>query len=428
MGKNEELPIFSEILSNVKSITTLFGLPNASSAFTLQIHPLKLIISEGESSSFNRTKTASPSTTSRTATIQFSQTIETSEQPSITPSNDSLDLKLKLRSYARKKPAKQAKTIDVMPPLSASELKNLKNILCGCCNAQFNNLDNEKENDEKSVDGGGFIKIMDMPSEHWLELVDCWMCHQEDYKQAQLGEIIAKERFCLVGNTYFLLHPTDIKKDLIKLVDCTKEIDWSKGLSKRWRPICCSRCLSPIGEGLYYNPNNLKDEEISETLSIPTLMAVRFSKYMTTIEFINTGKELTRKQYPFASFVAFDLLESVKAHATYRFIIKGIESSQLYLLVWVFDWDTKIITNTLTNFKIWKKFPTKLSNECNNLFNQDNNDLEKIRNGKQKFYSNRNWEKQAKYCSSSIEKMDQNQIKDINDNSSTFSKSPSSPS
>jgi len=55
-------------------------------------------------------------------------------------------------------------------------------------------------------------------------------------------------------------------------------------MSKKWLSMNCSRCLASIGEGLYCKSNEEGKEEL-------ILLAVKFSKYMTLVEFKDDQKE-----------------------------------------------------------------------------------------------------------------------------------------
>src|SRR5581483_11321754 len=136
------------------------------------------------------------------SSLELSQTIETDVEPALTSATSSLEVKLKLRNYIRRKPFRHVSGSEVVPPLTACDLVNLRNVLCGSCGLVI-------------VRDGALEKIMDLPSEHWAELLECWMCHQEDYKQAQVGELNAKETIGLVGGTYILMHPKDIEDALV---------------------------------------------------------------------------------------------------------------------------------------------------------------------------------------------------------------------
>ncbi|CAG8533035.1 5517_t:CDS:10 [Diversispora eburnea] len=244
-----ETTVFTEILPNIQSTNINFGIP------VINTNKLKSI---------------------------YKLEIKTSDSPSITTSLDSLDIKLKLRSYVRKKLSRESSLLSSSNklPFSATEItiNNFINILCG---------------------------------KHWIELLDCWMCHQEEYPQAQfiMNDIIVKENICLIGNTYYLIFPTN----------------WTKGLSRKWRSMSCSRCLKPLGEGLY----SMEDKT-------------------------EGGKEI---------IIAADFLEAAKAHATYRFIIEGQKMNKPYIL---------IITNALQDIKSQNKFSPDVIMTLHDLLVKEN--------------------------------------------------------
>ncbi|CAG8608863.1 5630_t:CDS:2 [Funneliformis mosseae] len=315
------------------------GLPNKQEEATYKfgLYPLKLIFESPSNKATLPTKIEVP----------LVQTIETSEQPIITNSEEGIDIKLKVRTFVRKRPAKRdiSTSETYQSPFSSTEISSLKNILCGMCK-------------ERCIKENTLNKILDMPSEHWLELMDCWMCHQENYKHAKIGDIVAKENVGLVGNTYFLMHPNNLRENVLRVDDEeSQEIDWAKGMSKKWISMNCSRCLASIGEGLYCKSN--------EGL---ILLAVRFSKYMTLIE-LKGGEDVDDKEsiirkYKFTAFFAADFLEAAKAHATYKFIIKGKRFKKPYILIWLFGWDSKIMMNALEGSNPFHPFSKNVEEDC----------------------------------------------------------------
>lgn len=89
--------------------------------------------------------------------------------------------------------------------LSSKNLKDISSISCKECHA--------------SISHNAFQAVKDLPSEHWMELVECWICHETSDKEhsGQLKPIVAREKLLLVGSTYVLLHPSDVQN--IKLDD-----------------------------------------------------------------------------------------------------------------------------------------------------------------------------------------------------------------
>ncbi|RUS13697.1 hypothetical protein BC937DRAFT_94907 [Endogone sp. FLAS-F59071] len=79
----------------------------------------------------------------------------------------------------------------------------------------------------------------------------------------------------------------------------------------------------------------------------PILLAVKLTKYAVgvTLAPADASSPPVVETHPFTTFVALDFLEAAKVHANYRFLIEGRGSRKIYLLVWLFNWDTKIAYN-----------------------------------------------------------------------------------
>ncbi|KAG0232920.1 hypothetical protein BGW42_007829 [Actinomortierella wolfii] len=158
------------------------------------------------------------------------------------------------------------------PPIPAAELQGLSDLGCGVCGSTLM-LSNRTKNDpidqlqclsltddaneksktvelveeeadasreqvqkvpqeESSVrkpagnDTRRIQRIVDLPSEHWQELVECWMCHdEEDIKELREGDLGAREGQVLVGATYLLIHALDIDQDALQVHPDAKKID-----------------------------------------------------------------------------------------------------------------------------------------------------------------------------------------------------------
>lgn len=62
-----------------------------------------------------------------------------------------------------------------------------------------------------------FSQILDLPSAHWHEMLDCWACHHEDYTKlpgnlvrnsGQIGgQILSKLDILMEAHTYWLIDP-----------------------------------------------------------------------------------------------------------------------------------------------------------------------------------------------------------------------------
>lgn len=72
----------------------------------------------------------------------------------------------------------------------------------------------------KDSKNSNLFKCKDLPSEHWYELVECWICHEakpEEHRE-RMRPIFARQGVLLVGTYYFLIHVNDFfSKDTLKL-------------------------------------------------------------------------------------------------------------------------------------------------------------------------------------------------------------------
>ncbi|KAG0260976.1 hypothetical protein DFQ27_003254 [Actinomortierella ambigua] len=184
-------------------------------------------------------------------------------------------------------------------------------------------------------------RIVDLPSEHWQELVECWMCHdEEDIKELREGDLGAREGQVLVGTTYLLIHALDINQEAIQIHPDAKEVDWTRGIKRRWRPLVCSCCLHSVGEGWYHSRN--------EDSSDIELLQVKLHKY--GVQYIGQDSKDPRRPWSiprqrYVPYLLAEIFESMRHHASYRFILEDRLSGKDLMLLWVLNWDATIITN-----------------------------------------------------------------------------------
>ncbi|KAG0093924.1 hypothetical protein BGZ92_000039 [Podila epicladia] len=217
-------------------------------------------------------------------------------------------------------------------PLPASLLQGLNNLACGCCGQPLLAT-------QENSNVGPIQRVVDLPSEHWQELVDCWMCHEEDFTELREGDLGARSGQALVGGTYLLIHAENVNLSAVVIEQDARIVDWTKGTKRRWRPLACSRCLSPVGDGWYQS--RLEDGSDLE------MIQVKFHKYMVRFMGQNPSSGLTLDipQQRFLSYLAAEIFESARHHATYRFIVQDRVHGREMMLLWMLNWDSTILTN-----------------------------------------------------------------------------------
>lgn len=81
-------------------------------------------------------------------------------------------------------------------------------LLCGNCH-------------EVIIDSADYSRFSDMPSSLWVEMMDFWHCHKpNDASQSNTskdfnGDLVLNPNGILIGNYYFLIRNSDIRKQLI---------------------------------------------------------------------------------------------------------------------------------------------------------------------------------------------------------------------
>jgi hypothetical protein len=93
-----------------------------------------------------------------------------------------------------------------------------------------------------------FQKVLDLPSEYWFEMTECWACHHEDYSAlpGQTGGIVLAQRGILMeGSSYFALHRDDVAGLLLHKTG--REV-CSTGFGDRESTACLPSIHDPTGK------------------------------------------------------------------------------------------------------------------------------------------------------------------------------------
>ncbi|GAA6002356.1 hypothetical protein JCM10207_001079 [Rhodosporidiobolus poonsookiae] len=217
-------------------------------------------------------------------------------------------------------PTKSRADLEVHTPLSTDELRRSMptSFACSTCNAQL-------------ADTSAITRYNALPSEHWAELLDAWMCHQD---QELSADLIAKGKGIkprpdegLVGTSYILL-PQETTMGWTNPAGSEPTRSPSDDLLY---PAHCSSCNSLIG-------SHVKPLDPTSTVST----SVRLLKYATypSRQVSNADLDAGRvppPRYSLASFLTAEMLETGQAHACHRFVLDDAETEQAKLLLWFFN-------------------------------------------------------------------------------------------
>ncbi|VDC02706.1 unnamed protein product [Peniophora sp. CBMAI 1063] len=161
----------------------------------------------------------------------------------------------------------------------------------------------------------------DLPSEHWAELVDAWMCHGD----MALNERVARhargmwprDGQVLVGGSYVLVGSRDVVQSGLRVGAAKPGEDW--------RSVRC-KCGTYSGRC-----QDVDSEDGPQTV-------FRFAKY--AIRPMTASADPPR--IPLSAFVLADMDEHAAAHATYRFVVLDEEEARPRLLLWLFKPSLKL--------------------------------------------------------------------------------------
>lgn len=158
----------------------------------------------------------------------------------------------------------------------------------------------------------------DLPSEHWEELVEAWMCHSDQKLHDQVMKH-GKAGFwpqpgqAFVGGSYILFEESAVaKQNLLAAVDDKHDDNWQT-----------RRCLCGAIIG----------RSTTKTDNATTTTCFRVLKYAIRPVTPNPSDSL---KIPLSAFIVEDMMEYVHAHASYRFVIQDEEDEKARILIWLF--------------------------------------------------------------------------------------------
>ncbi|KAI0073794.1 hypothetical protein K474DRAFT_1677656 [Panus rudis PR-1116 ss-1] len=200
----------------------------------------------------------------------------------------------------------------------------------------------------------------DLPSDHWAELVDAWMCHA-DLKLNEHVKKGSKEGFwpgegeVLVGGSYVLVRESvvvvanlgrvkgegDLRRPHRLHAASSKPLVGFELVVLRhddWHGVRCI-CGALVGRCQTHTPSD----------GAPVLV-YRFAKY--AFRPISPSSEPLK--IPLSAFIVEDMTEFVQAHATYRFVIVDEEEDRPRILLWLFKPNMRLSYATPSRYFIPK--------------------------------------------------------------------------
>ncbi|WWD16681.1 hypothetical protein CI109_101111 [Kwoniella shandongensis] len=242
-------------------------------------------------------------------------------------------------------------TIAATYALSAADLRKVQptSICCTACERQLA--------DVTSASASGEAGYKDLPSEHWAEMIEVWMCHDDPGFTKGLAEK-TKEGFwprdegVLVGGSYLLIEEKQTYLSNLSTNDSVK--------SDPWAPISCE-CGEVVGK---QRPKDGK----------PGQGTIKFSKWAISLLKDEPGSDDDESEnvepvrFPLSVFVVSDMLELSQAHASYQFVVCDEETGEPQVDLWLFNPSMRIsYSRPVTNsYASSPRLPLQASNRRSN--------------------------------------------------------------
>ncbi|KAJ2743095.1 E3 ubiquitin-protein ligase E3D [Coemansia sp. BCRC 34301] len=234
-------------------------------------------------------------------------------------------------------------------PIAASAIQGLCNVSCQSCSSSLFVSTTVTAEDG---DSSHTLKIRDLPSAFWSELVDCWVCHPEkdtvnvntDLLHVFEPEITASDDAkastvnpkthadtkpavdMWVGDTYVLAAERlfrDLPRNLV-------HIDTKGRFHGSYVELCCDSCSRVVGEAGRMG---------SKKMAKLCLNRVQF-------ELPNPSPAIS---VTLSAAVCREILSHAGAHAVYRFVVEGRKSCQPVALIHVVGWNVEIQARAATS-------------------------------------------------------------------------------
>lgn len=171
-----------------------------------------------------------------------------------------------------------------------------------------------------------FKRVLELPSENWLELAQDWCCHGNSHLTSVVGVLEPGEKDCFVGEYYIKLHSSTIQPGSLQILPGEEHC-----------PLTCCRCSSTLG--------NVKVEDSSlDMLDTTDAFSIHLYKHGISLRSSNLFKS-----YCVETFISSCLISKSQGAVNFRFLIQETiqngSRQQAYACLWLFNADTAVITN-----------------------------------------------------------------------------------
>ncbi|BGO93975.1 hypothetical protein NBRC10512_005218 [Rhodotorula toruloides] len=221
---------------------------------------------------------------------------------------------VKLVTLGSTSPTKSRSDLEVHSPLATDELRATSPTSFRCANC-----------DAELADTSTVSRWNALPSEYWAELLDAWMCHQD---QNLSDDLIAKGKGIkprpdevLVATSYVLL-----PRELTSKWTAPEQAEPAKANNGDYLHAAhCASCDALVGSHVLPADGNTSEST-----------TVRLLKYATYPASSDPARPAPPR-HTLSTYLTADMLETGQAHACHRFILEDAQTEQAKLLLWFFN-------------------------------------------------------------------------------------------
>jgi len=170
-----------------------------------------------------------------------------------------------------------------------------------------------------------FKRVLELPSENWLELAQDWCCHGSSHLTSAAGALEPGENDCFVREHYIKVHPAAVERDNLQIVP--EEED---------QLIKCSRCNTILG-------NIASEDTRLEPLEFNNVSSIHLYKHKLCLRNSNLFRS-----YCTETFISSCLISKLQGAINFRFLVQGPMQNgkkRTYACLWLFNADTAVVTN-----------------------------------------------------------------------------------
>jgi hypothetical protein len=181
------------------------------------------------------------------------------------------------------------------------------------------------------------MKVYPLPSEYWHEFLECWLCHSnEEFTRITGTHLGSKCGRIMDGGSYYLVHSSDLKGEMCHgSCECGNKYGLVSG---NYREVKIFKHRINVD----YQVEAKEEQRNFETFDM--FAAPKKRKLITET-----------KSVSFIECFLFDLYQKTRAHAQFKFHLKSSKEAADGLLIWIFNWDSKLALSSMDDYNAEEK-------------------------------------------------------------------------